>query len=86
MTVLFWLWAVLTAALTVLLIYRSALTMHEDDQIFLDSAESHLEQEQQELSVRMERLRPPIQILAVCSGLLIVVMAGLWILRAWRHF
>jgi len=29
-------WGVLTAVLIVLLIYRSTLTMREDDQLFLD--------------------------------------------------
>jgi uncharacterized membrane protein len=29
-------WGVLTVVLILLLIYRSTLTMHEDDQLFLD--------------------------------------------------
>ena len=32
-------WGVLTAILIILLIYRSTLTMQEDDQLFLDEAE-----------------------------------------------
>ena len=35
--------------LIVLLIYRSTLTMHEDDQLFLDEANSHMQEEQTEL-------------------------------------
>ena len=32
---LFIIWAVITAVLVILLIYRSTLSMHEDDQLFL---------------------------------------------------
>jgi hypothetical protein len=84
MSVLAVLWAVLTTALAVLLIYRSALTMHEDDQLFLDSAESHLEKEQEQLRMRQDRLRPYVNILSASSGLLVLLMAGLWLWRGWK--
>ena len=83
MSVLMTVWAVLTTVLAVLLIYRSALTMHEDDQLFLDSAESHLEKEQQQLMIRMNRLRPYVNILGASSGVLLLVMAGMWLWRGW---
>ena len=38
-------WGVVTAILVILLIYRSTLTMHEDDQLFLDESQSAMEQE-----------------------------------------
>ncbi len=66
----------LTTALAVLLIYRSALSMHEDDQLFLDNAESHLEKEQQQLTVRMDKLRPFVTILGASSGLLVLADGG----------
>jgi len=84
MSVLMAIWAVLTTALAVLLIYRSALTMHEDDQLFLDNAESHLEKEQQQLRMRQDRLRPYVNILSASSGLLVLLMAGLWLWRGWQ--
>jgi len=77
------LWGLLTTVLVVLLIYRSALARHEDDQLFLTTAESHLEREQQELMVRMNRLRPFLNILSASSGVLILIMAGLWLWRGW---
>lgn len=86
MSVLATLWAVLTTALAVLLIYRSALSMHEDDQLFLDNAESHLEKEQQQLAVRMDKLRPFVAALSASSGLLALAMAGLWLWGAWSRF
>jgi hypothetical protein len=86
MSVLLTVWGVLTTALVVILIYRSALSMHEDDQIFLDSAESHLEKEQQQLALRMDRLRPFVKGLGASSGLLVLAMAGLWMWHAWSRF
>jgi hypothetical protein len=82
MSVLMTLWSVLTVALAVLLIYRSALSMHEDDQLFLDNAEAHLELEQKQLMVRINRVRPFVNGLAASSGLLLVLMAGLWLWNA----
>src|SRR5690348_1087027 len=38
-------WGGITIVLIVLLIYRSTLSMHEDDQLFLDDASTHMQQE-----------------------------------------
>ena len=70
-------WGVLTAILVVLLIYRSTLTMHEDDQLFLDESESHMEQEQIELMQKVNKLNPFVKWLGAASGLLILVIAGM---------
>jgi hypothetical protein len=86
MTVLATIWGVLTAALVVLLIYRSMLGMHEDDQLFLDPAGSQMEGEQKELMVKMKNLRPYVLALSASSGLLVLVMAGIWVVRAWNRF
>jgi len=72
-------WAVPTVVLIFLLIYKSTLTMHEDDQLFLDDAESQLAQEQAELMQRMNRIQPYIRALGVASGVLIVMICGLLI-------
>ena len=72
-------WGVLTAILIILLIYKSTLTMREDDELFLDQSESHMEKEQQELIVRLNKLQIPVRILGGASGLLILVIAGMWI-------
>ena len=73
------LWGVVTTALAVLLIYRSTISMKEEDQLFLDSAQSNLEREQQEVRTRLARLTPYTAILSVTSGLLLVATAGLWV-------
>ena len=74
---LFIAWGVLTAILVILLIYRSTLTMHEDDQLFLDAHESSMEQEQIELMYKVDKLNPFVRWLGAASGLLILVIAGL---------
>lgn len=79
MTTLLILWGVLTVVLVLLLIYRGTLTMHEDDQLFLDEAESHMAKEQQALILRMNQLTPWVRIFGTCSALLIVVIAGLFV-------
>ncbi len=79
LTTLLILWGVLTVVLVLLLIYRGTLTMHEDDQLFLDEAESHMAKEQEALIVRMNRLKPWVRTFGVCSALLIVVIAGLFV-------
>ncbi|HEY7392357.1 MAG TPA: hypothetical protein VH640_27810 [Bryobacteraceae bacterium] len=72
-------WGVVTAILAVLLIYRSTISMKEDDQLFLDSAQSNLEQEQREVRMRLQKLSPYTTILGVTSGVLLAVSAGLWV-------
>ena len=72
-------WGVLTAILIILLIYRSTLTMREDDQLFIGQSESHMEKEQQELIKRLDKVAIPVRILGGASGLLILVIAGMWI-------
>jgi hypothetical protein len=70
-------WGVLTGVLVILLIYRSTLTMQEDDQLFLDESESHMEQEQIELMKKVNKLNPFVKYLGAASGLLILVIAGI---------
>jgi hypothetical protein len=79
MTALAIVWGVLTAALVVLLIYRGTLTMHEDDQLFLDTAEDHMKKEQQELIGKMDRLTPWVRVCGAGSALLLVVMGGVYL-------
>ena len=72
-------WGVLTAILIILMIYKSTLTMHEDDSIFLNESESHMEKEQVEILSKMNKLTPMIKVLGALSGAMILVIAGLFI-------
>ena len=88
MTSLVWLlatWGVLTTVLIVLLIYRSTLTMHEDDQLFLDDSEAHMQKEQTELMSKVDRLGPPLRWLGAISGALLLVIAALAVYDGLNH-
>lgn len=70
---------IFAAGLIILLIYRSTLTMHEDEQLFLDDANSHMQEEQTELLVKVNRLTIPLRVFAAGSGVFLLVLIGLWI-------
>jgi len=72
-------WGILTGILIILLIYRSTLTMHEDDSIFLHETESQMHKEHTEVIAKMNKLTPIVKILGAISGAMILVIAGLFI-------
>jgi hypothetical protein len=69
-------WGIVTGILIVLLIYRSTLTMKEDDQLFLDESSSGMAAEQRELIAKVNKLNPLVKVLGASSGLMILVVAG----------
>jgi len=76
-------WGVLTIILILLLIYRSTVNMHEDEQLFLDDASSHMAQEQQiEVVKKMNAIRPWIRVFGASSGVLLLIIAGIWIYQS----
>ena len=74
-------WAAITVVLAILLAYRTLIGMKEDDQLFLDPAESSLEAEQRELLTKLARLSPYIKGLSVASGALLLGIVSIWIYR-----
>jgi hypothetical protein len=69
-------WGIVTGILIILLIYRSTLTMKEDDQLFLDESSSAMAPEQRELIAKVNKLNPLVKVLGASSGLMILVVAG----------
>jgi anaerobic C4-dicarboxylate transporter len=65
--------------LVALLIYRSTIEMHEDDQLFLDAAESHMAKEQEELRAKLEKVDPLVTWLSVATGALALLTFGFWV-------
>lgn len=65
--------------LIVLLIYKSTLTMHEDDQLFLDDANSHMQDEQTELLAKVNRLTLPMRVFSIGSGVFLLAFLALLI-------
>ena len=72
-------WGILTGILVILLIYKSTLTMHEDDSIFLNESESQMHKDQVEVLEKMKKITPVVKVLGALSGLMILVIAGLFI-------
>ncbi len=65
--------------LVLLLIYKSTLTMHEDDQLFLDDANSHMQDEQTELLTKVNRLTIPVRVFSIGSGVFLLAFLALLI-------
>jgi multisubunit Na+/H+ antiporter MnhB subunit len=65
--------------LILLLIYKSTLTMHEDDQLFLDNTNSHMRDEQTELMTKVNRLTIPVRIFSIGSGVFLLVLVAMLI-------
>ena len=63
----------------VLLIYKSTLTMHRDDQLFLDDASSHMQKQQTELLAKVNRLTIPMRVFSIGSGIFLMVLAATWL-------
>ena len=70
---------IFAVGLIVLLIYKSTLTMHEDDQLFLDDANSHMQEEQTELLVKVNRLTVPVRVFSVGSGVFLLAFVAMLI-------
>jgi len=65
--------------LVILLIYRSTLTMHEEESLYLDDASQHMQQEQTELLVKVNRLTIPVWVFGAGFGVMALVLAGMFI-------
>jgi hypothetical protein len=79
MLIMLTLLGVLLFVLTILVIYRNTLEMHEDDQLFLDAAESHMAKEQEDLQRKMSRIEPMVRWVGAASGALLLAIIGLWL-------
>ena len=79
-------WGIVTAIFVMLLIWRSVLESHEDDQLFLDSAEDHIANEQKQLVAKITSLTRPILTTGVTAGALLLVIAGIWVYHGLKNF
>ena len=79
LTVVAVVFGVFAIGLIILLIYKSTLTMHEDDQLFLDDANSHMQEEQTELLTKVSRLTLPMRVFSIGSGVFLLAFLALLI-------
>lgn len=79
-------WGIVTAIFLVLIAWRSVLTSHEDDQIFLDSSEELMAKEQKELVSKINSLSKPILTSGITSGVLLLLIAGIFVYHGLKNF
>ena len=79
-------WGVVTVVFLALVAWRSVLTSHEDDQIFIDSAEEIMAKEQRELVAKINKLSRPVLMSGICSGVLLLVIAGIFVYQGLKNF
>jgi hypothetical protein len=79
-------WGVVTAIFLVLVAWRSVLSSHEDDQIFIDAAEEHMAKEQRELVAKIESLSKPLMASGITSGVLLLLIAGIFVYHGLKNF
>lgn len=79
-------WGVVTAIFLALIAWRSVLSSHEDDQIFIDAAEEHMAKEQRELIKKINMLSRPILTSGITAGVLLLVIAGIFVYQGLKNF
>jgi len=79
-------WGIVFAVFLGLLLWRSLLESHEDDQLFLDAAEENMAKEQRALVAKIGSLSRPIMTSGIAAGVLLLVIAGLWLYEGLKHF
>ena len=79
-------WGLVTAIFLALVAWRSVLSSHEDDQIFLDKAEEHMAKEQRELISKINMLSRPILTSGITSGVLLLLIAGIFVYHGLKNF
>jgi len=80
-------WGVITTMLVILVIYRTTLTIKEDDQLFLNKAEDQMMASEQKVIIgKITRLTRPIVTLTVLSVALLLVSAGVWLWTGLQSF
>jgi hypothetical protein len=84
LAVLLIIWSVITGAFILVVIYRSVISMREDDQLFLDRAEAAAEREQREVRAKLDRITPYFKYLGLSSAVLLLIIFGLWVYQGFR--
>jgi hypothetical protein len=82
-------WGAITAVLACLVMYRSLISNREEDQLFLNTnnpAQTHMEDEQRAILMRLNKLGLYIKSLSLVSGGILVIMAVIWIYRGINGF
>ena len=74
-------WAAVTGIMVVLVIYRSTLTAHEEDRLFLSQTDDIMAREQKEVLKKEKKIAPYLYAFGTASGVLLVSIVAVWIYR-----
>lgn len=83
---LFIAWAAVTALLICTMIYRGTLNIHEEDHLALGAGEQILADEQRAIVSRIEKLSVLSLALGILSGVLLAIIAGMWLWQNYQSF
>ena len=72
-------WSAVTVVLVGLVIYRAVVGIHEEDQLFLNQAQTAPEIEQSHTLKQIHRLDLFIKGFGILSGVLLLVIAAIWV-------
>ena len=86
MLVLWIVWAVVTTLLLALLAYRGTLTRYEEDQLFLDPAGGHQQQEQNLIVQKVNKIQPFVRVVMGATCVLSAVIIGVYVWDAVSQF
>jgi hypothetical protein len=79
-------WGALGLVLLGLILYRTAITRHEDDQLFLEDTSTMLQQEQELIMKRVRPVEHMIRIFGGVEGLVTLGILAFYIMDALRQF
>jgi len=83
LSITFTVWAVLTAAFVVLMVYRAHLTQHETDQLFLsDNSNHNCVEEHDDIVRRVNKIEPLCKGFGGAAALSTVSLIGVYIAGA----
>lgn len=79
-------WGAITALLICAMIYRGTLNIHEEDRLALGAGGQTLADEQRAIVSRIEKLSVASVVLGVLSGVLLAIIAGMWLWQNYQSF
>ena len=78
-------WGVVAACFLALLAYRGQLTRYEEDQLFLNERETHVQQEQNEIIRKVNKIGPAIRVLGFAAAAMTISIVGIFTYDAWQR-
>jgi hypothetical protein len=85
-TLVLWIvWAGVCAIMLILLGYRGTLTRYEEDQIFLDDAGNHQQQEQNAILMKVQKITPYVRASITATCVLSACIIGFYVWDAVKH-